>query len=381
MQENLGLCYVTGMSQKLGRKSVGRPVREVWPENCFAAEELRGFATSLRCLCWICLAEECHPESFRAKKACPGLFGFGSVHRVFFCFVVLTPTVEVGNCPKEWRHPTNQDLRCRRCARSNLTLRAFPPSLVKEVIFTRVRDKHKQIKIDNTWNVHAFCADCTFQKCVVCRQRKPNPDTGRPRQCAQTWLCASCHDTNLVCVTCGHSDSPTALAWDVSTGRSAGQPDCWRCVLKQKKPAVWTKFTNLCCYTCQTSDLTLHAFQPALAKEIFWNPKFSWSRRKPSCLSCTQKPALTCSLCAVTSPGIDFVSPDGMLPVCYRCFFQRDHGTRFATFAGLTCPGCQQTDLTLTAFPPAVARKILTVRTFRLSRANEFCSRCASSST
>ena len=236
MQENLGLCYVTGMSQKLGRKSVGRPVRVLLAHSAkkFGQRLVSPQRNYERCLCWICLAEECHPESFRAKKACPGLFGFGSVHRVFFFFVVLTPTVEVGNCPKEWRHPTNQDLRCRRCARSNLTLRAFPPSLVKEVIFTRVRDKHKQIKIDNTWNVHAFCADCTFQKCVVCRQRKPNPDTGRPRQCAQTWLCASCHDTNLVCVTCGHSDSPTALAWDVSTGRSAGQPDCWRCVLKQK---------------------------------------------------------------------------------------------------------------------------------------------------
>ena len=30
--------------------------------------------------CWICLAEERHPESFRAKKACPGLFGFVSVN-------------------------------------------------------------------------------------------------------------------------------------------------------------------------------------------------------------------------------------------------------------------------------------------------------------
>ena len=27
MQENLWLCYVTGMSRKLGRKSAGRPVK------------------------------------------------------------------------------------------------------------------------------------------------------------------------------------------------------------------------------------------------------------------------------------------------------------------------------------------------------------------
>ena len=74
------------------------------------------------------------------------------------------------------------------------------------------------------------------------------------------------------------------------------------------------------------------------------------------------------------------MSPDGRLPICYRCLFERDHAKRFATFAGLTCPGCQQADLTLTAFPPAVARKILTVGTFRLSRAKEFCSLCASRS-
>ena len=67
--------------------------KEVWPENCFATEELRGLATSLRCLCWICLAEERHPESFRAKKACPGLFGFVSVNSFCCFFVVLTPSV------------------------------------------------------------------------------------------------------------------------------------------------------------------------------------------------------------------------------------------------------------------------------------------------
>ena len=276
--------------------------------------------------------------------------------------------------------PNNQDLRCRRCAKSNLTLRAFPPALAKEVIFTRVREKHKQFQADNTWNVHAYCTDCTFPKCVVCQQRKPKPDTGRGLQCAHAWVCASCHDTKLVCVTCGHGDSADALAWDISTGQPTGQPHCWRCFLKQKKPAVWTRFTNLCCHTCQTPDLTLHAFQPAVAKEIFSNPAFSWSRQRPSCLACAQKPLLTCSLCAVTAPGIDFVSPDGRLPICYRCLFERDHAMRFATFAGLTCPGCQQADLTLTAFPPAVARKILTVRTFRLSRAKEFCSLCASRS-
>ena len=145
-------------------------------------------------------------------------------------------------------------------------------------------------------------------------------------------FCASCHDTTVVCVTCGHSDSPDALAWDISTGQPAGQPHCWRCFLEQKKPAVWKIFSNLCCHTCQTPNLTLHAFQPALAKEIFSNPKFSWSRQKPICLACTQKPLLTCSLCVVTASGIDFVSPDGTPPICYRCLFQRDHAIRFAIF-------------------------------------------------
>ena len=251
---------------------------------------------------------------------------------------------------------------------------------MKEVIFTRVRDKHKQIQTDNTWNVHAYCTDCTYPKCVVCQQRKPNPDTGRRLESAHTWVCASCHDTNVVCVTCGHSDLPGAFAWDTSKGQPACQPYCWPCFVKQKKPTVWTKFAKLCCHTCQTSDLTLHAFQPALAKEIFWNPKFSWSRQRPSCLACRQEPLLTCSLCAVTAPGIDFVSSDGKPPICYRCFFQRDHPIRFATFAGLTCPGCQQADLTLVAFPPAVARKILTINSFRFSRAKQFCSLCASKS-
>ena len=84
---------VAKVSRAPGESVACTRCKEVWPENCFATDELRGFATSLRCLCWICLAEECHPESFHAKKACPGLFGFVSVHRFWFYFLVLAPNV------------------------------------------------------------------------------------------------------------------------------------------------------------------------------------------------------------------------------------------------------------------------------------------------
>ena len=82
--------------------------KEVWPENCFATEELRGLATSLRCLCWICLAEERHPESFRAKKACPGLFGFVSVNSFLLVFRCVNPKRVSGKPHKSCRHRTTR---------------------------------------------------------------------------------------------------------------------------------------------------------------------------------------------------------------------------------------------------------------------------------
>ena len=248
--------------------------------------------------------------------------------------------------------------------------------MAKELIFTRVRDKHKQFQTEKKWSLHFYCTECAFPKCFVCQKRKETADTGGAVQHAHTWVCATCCNSKLICVTCGHTGLPDGFALDKSTGQRASQPHCWRCVLEEKRPQLWKKFTKLCCLTCKAQNLTLHSFPLTVAKQILSTPAFSWSRQKPICLACGEKPLLTCSLCAVKANGIDFVSSDRTPPICYRCIFQRDHAIRFATFAGLTCPGCQSKKLTLTGFPPAVARKILTVRSFRFSRAKELCSLC-----
>lgn len=41
---------------------------ETWPENCFPAEELRSGSMELHPLCWICFAEQVHPDRFNEHQ-------------------------------------------------------------------------------------------------------------------------------------------------------------------------------------------------------------------------------------------------------------------------------------------------------------------------
>ena len=212
---------------------------QTWPEGCFPVDQLKLNESCglLSLLCWACFLQNEKPQKF-AK---------------------------------------HNDLQCRTCKWTHLTLRDFPPLVVREMLHTHLRRIHKEKK-DGIVAPFITCTDCAFPLCSTgCGARKPTVVLG-PNMKQRRWFCDVCTVKVYQCTTCVRSFPLTEF--QASTIR-AESGLCYTCCLSE--PQHWS---GRACAACGRTNLTLFDFRPMLAKEILEQQRFRWNTKRRICTAC-----------------------------------------------------------------------------------------------
>ena len=95
---------------------------------------------------------------------------------------------------KPQKFAKHNDLQCRTCKWTHLTLRDFPPLVVREMLHTHLRRIHKEKK-DGIVAPFITCTDCAFPLCskgTICVRSFPLTEFQASTMRAESGLCYTC---------------------------------------------------------------------------------------------------------------------------------------------------------------------------------------------
>ena len=135
------------------------------------------------------------------------------------------------------------------------------------MLATHLRGRHKRSEDGKTkpWIV---CTDCAFPLCWAgCGERTSTPSLG-PLTKPRMWFCATCQDRLYTCLSCNrtwpHDQISTRTLKDCVVNSFLAIL-CHTCALPQAELQKWA---GKPCSSCDRRNLSLHDFEPVIAKEI-----------------------------------------------------------------------------------------------------------------